>query len=401
MMSSRVLGIVLLVSAAHAMAHVYELSLPSVEKNIADEFRPGQVEAGKQLTGRLGTTWRVPWGFGALLAGWLVDRWGGRRMLAVYLLGCGLMCLVAGFSLPLAVLFVVMFAMGSAASIYHPAGLALISHETTIENRPRALGIHGVFGSLGIALAPFLAGVLLTAGMSWRGYYWGLAAPGFVLGIVFLFSHRRHARQTTDTEEQITLAAAQLREDEHAHWPTFFALTGVIMLSGIIYSAAFHFLPRYLIDAGFVVSGVTAEQQSKYLAAAVLLLGCVGQYVSGRIATPARLEWQLAWIALANAPCLVWMSLATGWQRVAAAGLFALVHFMIQPVYNTLVAKYTPRSRRSTAYGVSNAIGFGIGALGPLLAGYLGSLSLTYAVLAGVAVASGVIAGGVVWRTRK
>ena len=54
-------------------------------------------------------------------------------------------------STSLAVLFGAMFAMGCFASIYHPAGVGLISHHTTPENRPMALGYHGILGSVGIA----------------------------------------------------------------------------------------------------------------------------------------------------------------------------------------------------------------------------------------------------------
>ena len=48
--------------------------------------------------------------------------------------------------------------VGLGAAIYHPAGMALISH--TVRKRGYALGVNGVFGSLGIASAPLVTGVL-------------------------------------------------------------------------------------------------------------------------------------------------------------------------------------------------------------------------------------------------
>ena len=73
MMSSATLRLVLLISCAHALVHIYELSLPSVEQRIAEEYRPDQPQAGKQFTGRLSTTWRLP--FGPWSAGsWLASR---------------------------------------------------------------------------------------------------------------------------------------------------------------------------------------------------------------------------------------------------------------------------------------------------------------------------------------
>ena len=77
--------LILLVCCAHALVHIYELSLPSVEQQIADEYYGGDAVRGKLLTGQMSNSWRFTWGFGALGAGWLVDRYGSRQMLAVYL----------------------------------------------------------------------------------------------------------------------------------------------------------------------------------------------------------------------------------------------------------------------------------------------------------------------------
>ena len=125
-----ILRLILLIACAHALVHVYELSLPSVEQNIAGEFYENDPIAGKQLTGRMSTYWRLTWGLGALVAGWLVDRYGGRLMLAVYLLGCGTLCASVMGLYSTSSITLVMLLMGGFASIYHPAGLALISHET-------------------------------------------------------------------------------------------------------------------------------------------------------------------------------------------------------------------------------------------------------------------------------
>ena len=168
------LYLVLLISSAHALVHVYELALPSVEQQIAAEFFGADQVSGKALTGRLSNVWRLMWGFGAIVAGLLVDRFGARRLIAIYLLGCAAACVLAATSSTQSSLFVAMIVMGALASIYHPAGLSLISHETTAENRPQALGLHGIFGSAGISSAPLLAGVLLAASFTWRQVYWVL-----------------------------------------------------------------------------------------------------------------------------------------------------------------------------------------------------------------------------------
>ena len=125
MNSASLLRLIILVACAHGLVHIYEQSLPSVEQEIATEFYGDDIAAGRGMTGLMSNSWRFTWGMGAMIAGWLVDRFGGRKMLAIYLLGCSAMCAVLVICHSSSSLFAVMLLMGAFASIYHPAGLAL------------------------------------------------------------------------------------------------------------------------------------------------------------------------------------------------------------------------------------------------------------------------------------
>jgi MFS family permease len=380
MMARATLLLVLIVSCAHAMVHVFEFALPSVEQLVAKDYG-----VSKQFMGTLSASWRLPFGFGALAAGWLVDHWGARRLLAVYLLGSAGMSLLAGLSLPVSSLFIVMFAMGTFASIYHPAGLSLISHETNVMNRARALGIHGIFGSCGIASAPFIAGIMLTLTQSWHAYYRLLALPSAALGFYFLAHCLKRSAGGPRVGDSVIPADPI---EDHSNWNSYFALTVLGMMLGFTYAAVLSFLPRYIDGAGIRIESIPAAGLRNYLAGAVLIIGCVGQYTAGRWARHEQLERQLAIISFASAPCLLWMAIAVGRDRLLATALFSLIHFMHQPIYNSLVAKYSPRRRRSLAYGFSFAVSFGLGSLGALFAGYSSSdvfLHSTLAFLTGLA----------------
>jgi MFS transporter, FSR family, fosmidomycin resistance protein len=190
----------------------------------------------------LATTWRLPFGFGALLAGWLVDRWGSRRMLTLYLVGCSLASLACWYSESLGLLSLAMFSMGAFASIYHPAGLALISLATAPANRAHALGIHGIFGSLGISGAPFLAGLFLLFAFDWRTYYLALALPGLLLAIPFFFMARREP-----SGEAATLPAGGSHDPaDRNQWGSFLALTLLATLQGFVYASVMSFLGEEL-----------------------------------------------------------------------------------------------------------------------------------------------------------
>jgi MFS family permease len=393
MTSSVATRLVLFVCCAHALVHVYELALPSVEQEIANEFFADDAEAGKTLTGQLSNSWRLMWGLGAIVAGWLVDRFGSKKLLTIYLLGSATTCLLAAMTTQKLTLFVSMIAMGAFASIYHPAGLALISRETTPENRPRALGLHGIFGSAGIGTAPLVVGGMLAFETSWRGVYWLLMAPGLVLGLIFLAQSWRS--ESSAMSGQVT-ATSSTSEQEHSDWRSFFTLTLMAALQGFVYSAVLSFLPRYLNGVELPdIPGIDlpAASQSNFLAGGVLVLGCVGQYLAGRYARADRLERQLAVVTLCNVPFLIWMGVAEGSQRVIAAGLWATIHFMHQPIYNSLIATYTPLRKRSLCYGFSFAMGLGLGSFGASFAGNSLQNEFVYDTLAGVAVVASIVCG--------
>ncbi|MCA9267551.1 MAG: MFS transporter, partial [Planctomycetales bacterium] len=272
-MSPQVFRLVLLVSCAHALVHVYELSLPSVEQNIALEF-----DVGTSTTGLLGNAWRLPWGLGAVGAGWLADRYGSRRLLIIYLLGCAATSFAAAQAGSLTTLFVAMFAMGSFASIYHPAGLALISSAAGPRDRTMALGYHGIFGSAGIALAPFLAALALELGATWQTYYLVLVVPGIALAVALFVwlpktTHQQHAAATEPADD----ALADLRP--------YFLLVAAGTMGGFVYAAFLNFLPRYLAShATHAVDGASGVASSgAFRTAAVLVVGIGGQYLAGHL----------------------------------------------------------------------------------------------------------------------
>ncbi len=358
-MSGATFRLVMLVSFAHALVHAFEVSLPSVEQMIGADF---SVEARE--TGMLGTVWRIPFGCGALLAGWLADRFGSKPLLLIFLGGCVLTSLLSSWAPTLNVVFLAMFAMGCFASIYHPAGLALISRATQAENRPAALGWHGILGSLGFTCAPLLAALAFSFGsLSWRQYYLVLCVPAAVLAILLAVTLREFR---PDPKPALPETGPETPPDAPAIPGIFYLLVTVGALSGFVYAGFMHFLPRYLNTAFVGLGTHSAEGLRNFLAGIVLAFAVVGQAVAGRFARPGRMERQLSLVMLANAPFLIAMAVAEGPWRLVAACLFALVHFMNQPLYNSLIAQYVPAHRWSVAYGFSNMICFGIGGARPL-----------------------------------
>ena len=396
-MNSKTFRLVLLVSCAHGLVHVYEHSFASIEQLVAVDPAFGIAsEAQTQVTGMLGSSLRLPFGLCALLVGWLADRFGTKRLLLIYLIGASAACGLNWFASNLGYLFFSMFTLGVFASIYHPAGVGLISLSTTPENRTLALGYHGIFGSAGIAAGPFLAGLVLNFGAGWREYYLLLTIPGVLLAVLLMarLSHEHNNGLAGDPN------SVDPNEDDGVCWRSYSVLMVLASLAGFVYAAILNFMPRYVDGAGLNLAGIPREALRNYLTGGILLLGVLGQYTAGRIARPTTLEPLLAGAFFLSVPCILWMGFAQGTARLWAAGLFAPVFFMHQPIFNSLVAKYVPRRRRSLCYGLSFTVGFGIGSLGPTFSGFAGSDIANYGTLAGVLLMAAFL-GLLLWRWNR
>ncbi len=394
-MSPATLRLVLLVSCCHGLVHVYEHSFATVEQLVVAEPQFGiAAEHQKEVSGAMGNCLRLPFGVCALAAGWLADRFGAKRLLLVYLVGCSAAAVGLWLAPALAAIYISLFLLGMFASIYHPAGIGLISLHTRPENRPMALGYHGIIGSLGIAAGPFLAGFAMNLGADWRRFYLVLTVPGLLLAVLLAARLGHHERLSAAGN---TDHSGGEQDETEVHWPSYFTLLGLTSLAGFVYAAVLHFMPRYLGQSGLHLEGVPEESLRNYLTGIVLLLGIIGQYTGGRIARPSTLEPLLAVFALSSAPFVFWMAVAEGSQRLWAMAMFSPLFFAHQPLFNSLLAKYVPRRRRGMCYGLNFTLAFGVGSFGPTFAGWMPSDFVTYSVLAGLMVGAGTLAL-VLWR---
>lgn len=385
----------LLISCAHALVHLLEQSIASVESVISVEFN-----LTKTQSGYLGSALRFPYGVGAILAGLLADRIGGKRVLLLYLFGAAIVCGSFLISRTSGIVYGQLFTLGSLASIYHPAGLGLLANETNVSNRSRALGLHGIFGSIGIASAPLLAAVMLSIRPGeWRTYYLLLATLSGCLGLLIWLSLKPTVvAKPKDKTPSDTPQVADLNLQIKPY--IMMIVSGAC--GGVVYGGVLHFLPRFLQDVGdgqvsflSTDTSISLSAIGNYAAALALICGAFGQYTAGRWATPQKLPTQISIAYALNIPFLLWMASAEGPFRLLAACLWAFVHFMNQPLYNSLLSEFVPRHRRSVGFGISNMLGFGIGAVGPPLVAWLGiffdDYTSSYAVLAGFALVASLI----------
>jgi MFS family permease len=337
-------------SLSHGLIHVWELSIPALLILIQAEF-----DAGDFAMGRVVTLFGLLFGLGALPAGWLVDRWGSRVMLAVCLWGGAASLAGVALSPSLGWFAAGAGALGLALSAYHPAGTTLISN--ALPPTGRVFAMHGMAGNLGVACSSVVAGTLGVL-VGWRWAIGLLALLGVALGLCV---------STLAVPEP---AEVRLRPGT-GRWPAFIALLVAMGFMGMIYRGMTTFLPK-LLATHYATDGEGGTALGGLLTTAALLVGLAGMYASGRLVDRGLLPARAFLIgAVAQAPFLLAVAGAnrSGLLPLMMAAAFA--HFFTQPPANQLVAGFVPPRVRGVGYGLYFFVAFGAGSLGATYGGWV------------------------------
>jgi MFS family permease len=382
----------------HFFVHLYELSFPAIALTVRED-----------LGWSLGEVLRVSFGMyllfglGALPMGLVTDRWRARWMLVLCLLGAGTGAILAAVSQNRVQLVAALALTGLASSIYHPAGMALLSR--AVRERGRALGLNGVFGNLGSATAPFLGGIF-AAQWGWRGAFAVLGAAGVACGIASAFLR---------IDEQPRAAVqSEARGRVPSRLGAFALLCLAMLLAGFAYRgmslvvpALFHeqttFFAAWIERSGLASWSGVRNMAATSLASFAYAVGVFGQLAGGHLADRHDLRKLYLAFHAASLPFLAGAAVAReAWLAVALSG-YLFFSLGMQPIENSLVARLTPERWRSTSYGVKFILNFGVGssAVYAITAlGREGSFRSALGVLALIVVALCVAAGGLLVATR-
>lgn len=424
-------AITTLVMIAHGAVHVYEMAIPLLVVSWLREFHVISLGLATfdVTTATIGVVVTVGYGLfgvGALPAGVFVDRFGSRRLISVCLFGMGASYLVLGMAPNMLVVAVGLILWGITASVYHPAGLSLISNG--IEDRGTALAYHGIAGNVGIGLGPLVTAVLLLF-MDWRTVALVLGVPAVLAAVYAVRANFDERAAVSDTAgdggskggSDIHSLQQFVGDSRRLFAGAFVFVFVVVMCSGLYYRGVLTFLPELLRGLpGFepipietilpdVLSGQSATgseartlNPQDYFYSGLLLIGVVGQYAGGKLTDRITVEYGiagafavLALLALVFVPV---SQLGLSYMIVLGAVLGVFL-FVVQPMYQALVAEYTTPDNRGLSYGFTYVGVFGIGALGGGLAGAIlayanaTALFLTLAAFAAVATALGLYLG--------
>ncbi len=312
----------LLLNAGHALDHLFLLIFATAVAAIAAEWGMVWQDLMPYTVGAF-----VMFGLGSLPAGRLGDLWGRRAMMIVFFLGMGvsglLVALVPGaWSLAAALTL-----MGVFASIYHPVGIPMLVQNT---RRPGfTIGLNGLAGNLGIAVAAVLTGFLVKY-FGWRVAF---AVPGglaLVFGALFaLLAPREHVAPARRAQKTVELP------------PSVMARVLLVMTLAAISSS---------LIFNFTTNGN-------------------GRLLAGRLIDRYPLKWIYLPIAGSQVVLFALASQATGWPLYAAMLAFMVFVFGAIPFIDAMIVQYVDDRMRSRVSGMRLAVSFGVSSLAVYLLG--------------------------------
>jgi FSR family fosmidomycin resistance protein-like MFS transporter len=370
-------------SCGHAFSHLFMLIYPTVVIALEVEFSAPYYELiGLMLVGNL------LFGAAALPAGYLGDKWSASRMMVVFFIGTGAGAVLTGFASSPLQIAAGLAVIGLFGAIYHPVGIAWVVRK--VARRGKALGWNGVFGSLGVGIAPLMAAGL-TDLWSWRAAF---ILPGVIsilvgCGLWMLIA----AGRVVDDVTHVAMARHEASKGDMRRGTLLLLIT--VSCTGLIYQATSFALPKvfetrlsdYLGDG---LLGIGA------LVSAVYFFSGAAQLVGGWMADRFELKrvYLICWIL--QAPLLLIAAMLDSVLLLPIAAAMVVANTIGSPSENSLFARYSPPKWRSTAFGVKFVLALGVAAVAiPLIAWIYettGGFIWLFVMLAGVAVMASVAA---------
>lgn len=348
-------------NVGHSLNHLLLLLYPTVVLVLEREWGRSYGELiALMLAGQ------VLYGIAALPSGWLGDRWSTRGMMAVYFIGTGAASVATGLATSPFGLATGLAALGFFGAIYHPVGMAWVVR--SMKDRGRALGWNGMFGSIGVALGPVVAGALCHW-WSWRAAF---VLPGVVavgIGLALLWAWRTglvgEGEQAPPTGKGTPSRNEVLR--------AFFILSVTMTCGGVIFQAFTVMLPKLFeqrLGGGGELGplGIGGLVGLVYLAVGLTMPYCGA--IADRHAT--QKVYRLAYLLLV--PGLFLAAYLESWLLLLLSVGLVFTSTLAGPAENKLLSHYTPGRWQGTGFGAKFVLTLGVSSMAvPMIAWVYGA----------------------------
>jgi MFS family permease len=351
-----VLRQIVFINTAHTITHYSLVILPTAVLAMAVPGGPFGESYGPILA--LATGMFVFYGVLSLPQGWLAQRFGHKTLMTAFFLGTAAGLIGAGLAHFPSMLAIALAFAGGFIAIYHPIGTTMLV-EAAGEKPGHSIGVNGVFGNLGVALAPVVTAFLANA-VSWRAAF---IAPGlFCVAVGFLWM-------------RTPLVPAHLHHVNRHPFPPIprhlvrravLVLMLIAMTSGLVFNAFTLLLPKLLQER--LAGNANLLPLVGLAAFLVTLCGALTQFNIGRMIDRNMLKRVFLPVSIVLAPSMLALSFAQGWLVLPLGAMVAASVFGQVTVNDTMTARYISPALRAKIYSVRFFVGFlGSAASAPLV----------------------------------
>lgn len=341
------------------MSHFYQLVLPSLFPWLRDAFGLTFTELGL-----ITTAFFVTSGVCQAMAGFVVDRFGARRVLIGGMVLMSMGAAVAAAAQHYGALVAAAALIGLGNSVFHPADYAVLNSRVAPERLGHAFSVHGLTGNIGYAAAP-LTLFALASHWGWHNALWACVGVGIVMAIVVAlcadeFETRRDGRGVRGLSGAVSGRFAWFNRSVVGFFAFFVAVTCTQI-------GLQNFAPQLLNQAHQLPLAVGAKVLTMLLFGAALGV-LAGGFVAGRVKQRER----AAAGALVVAALLLAISSAATLDARLAAALMIGAGFLIGvvgPLRDMMIRGVASAATMGRVYGVIYS-GIDVGAaLGPIVVG--------------------------------
>jgi MFS family permease len=334
----------LLLNAAHALDHLFLLIFATAVAAIAADWGMVWQDLMPYTVGAF-----VMFGLGSLPAGRLGDLWGRRAMMVVFFLGLGAGALLVAFARGVWSLAAALTLMGVFASIYHPVGIPMLVQHS--KNPGFTIGVNGLFGNLGIAVAAILTGFLVKHA-GWRAAFIVPGVLALLCGVLFLalvpkedMAPARRPKKSVDLPRSLMARVLMV-------------MTLAAVSSSLIFNFTTNGNGQLLKER---LRGVIEDPATLgVLLAVVYTVASLAQLVVGKLIDRYPLKWVYLPIVAMQAPLFLLASGAEGWGFYVMAVAFMIFVFGAIPFVDAMIVQYVDDRMRSRVAGMRLAVSFGV-----------------------------------------
>ena len=351
----------LMLNAGHAIDHMFLLIFATAVTSIAIDF--GFSSWTDLMPYSVGAF--ALFGLGALPAGRLGDLWGRRNMMIIFFAGMGASALLVALTHNAWQLAAALTLLGAFASIYHPVGIPMLVQSTT--NPGAVIGINGLAGNLGIAIAALMTGLLVK----WLGWRAAFVVPGIVAiacGIFFMLVCPRETEapsRRTGGKAKVVLSPAMLVR-------TFAVMTATAVASSLLFNFTTNGNAQLLAEGflGMIEDPATLGA----MLAAIYAVASLAQIVVGRMIDRMPFKPVQLWLSVVQIPFFILAAHTQSWGLFLALLLVMVFVFGSIPFTDAMIVRYVDDRLRSRVAGMRLTVAFGISSisvwlLGPMVKG--------------------------------